>query len=187
LNSEELNVDCDLFVLATPMIPHSGVEKLAQMLKVPTMKDIPPFFLEAHVKLRPLDFATDGIFLCGTAQWPKPIHECASQAYGAAARASRLLGAGVIETEGIISEIDPEKCIACGRCREVCAYNAIEEVTYEKEFENVKLIEVKSRIIPALCKGCGTCAPICPVGAITSKHFTTPQLKAMVTSYLKEE
>ncbi|MHA1385655.1 MAG: 4Fe-4S binding protein, partial [Candidatus Helarchaeota archaeon] len=172
---------------ATPMIPHSGVEKLAQMLKVPTMKDIPPFFLEAHVKLRPLDFATDGIFLCGTAQWPKPIHECASQAYGAAARASRLLGAGVIETEGIISEIDPEKCIACGRCREVCAYNAIEEVTYEKEFENVKLIEVKSRIIPALCKGCGTCAPICPVGAITSKHFTTPQLKAMVTSYLKEE
>ncbi|NVM01171.1 MAG: CoB--CoM heterodisulfide reductase iron-sulfur subunit A family protein [Candidatus Helarchaeota archaeon] len=187
LNTDQIELNCDLFVLATPMVPQSGVEELAQFLKIPTMKDIPPFFLEAHVKLRPLDFATEGIFLCGTAQWPKPLHECASQALGAAARASRILAAGVIETEGIISEIDPDKCIACGRCREVCAFNAIEEEVYEKDFENVKLIEVKSRIIPALCKGCGTCAPICPVSAITSKHFTTPQLKAMVKSYLTEE
>ncbi|TFG05394.1 MAG: CoB--CoM heterodisulfide reductase iron-sulfur subunit A family protein [Promethearchaeota archaeon] len=179
-------LEADLVVLATPLVPPNDVEETSQFLKVPVMRGIPPFFLEAHVKLRPLDFATDGVFLCGTAQWPKPIEECVSQATGAAARACALLSKGKIVTAGITMVIDEAKCIACGKCEAVCPYKAIERYRIEKKFENVILVEEKSRIIQAMCKGCGTCTVECPVGAITARHFTTDQLNAMIDSYLIE-
>ncbi len=176
----------DLVVLATPLIPPDGVEETSQFLKVPVMRGIPPFFLEAHVKLRPLDFATDGIFLCGTAQWPKSIEECVSQATGASARACALLAEGKIVTAGITMVIDEAKCIGCGKCEEICPYKAIERYKIEKSFENITLTEEKSRIIQAMCKGCGTCSVECPVGAITARHFTTDQLNSMIQAYLIE-
>ncbi|NVM54156.1 MAG: CoB--CoM heterodisulfide reductase iron-sulfur subunit A family protein [Candidatus Helarchaeota archaeon] len=160
--------EADLVVLATPMVPPRDVEEISQFLKIPVMRGIPPFFLEAHVKLRPLDFATDGVFLCGAAQWPKSIEESVSQATGAAARACALLAKGKIVTAGITMVIDESKCIGCGRCAEVCPYNAIERVKIEKEFENVTLVEEKSQVIQAMCKGCGTCSVECPVSAITA-------------------
>jgi heterodisulfide reductase subunit A len=182
---EEIDFEADLIVLATPMIPSDNVKDLAKMLKVPL--DSNGFFLEAHVKLRPLDFATDGIFLCGCAQWPKNIQDSISQAMGAAGRACRFLGAKEIKTSGLISEVNPEKCIGCGDCVETCPYNAIELVDKVMEFEDLSLNVKESYINSALCKGCGTCAATCPVGAISVKHYDLNQINVMLDSYLLEQ
>ncbi len=182
---DEITYDTDLIVLATPMIPADNLEELAKMLKVPL--DRTGFFLEAHVKLRPLDFATDGIFLCGCAQWPKNIQDSISQACGAAGRASRFLSAKEITTSGLVAEVNPNKCIGCGKCEEVCPYKAIELIESTKEFEDVSIILKKSSINSALCKGCGTCAATCPVGAIMVKHYDFDQISAMIDSYLLEK
>jgi len=182
---DEISYDTDMIVLATPMIPADNLEELAKMLKVPL--DRTGFFLEAHVKLRPLDFATDGIFLCGCAQWPKNIQDSISQANGAAGRASRFLSAKEITTSGLVAEVNPDKCIGCGKCEEVCPYKAIELIETTKEFEDVSIIVTKSSINSALCKGCGTCAATCPVGAIMVKHYDFDQISAMIDSYLLEK
>jgi heterodisulfide reductase subunit A len=177
-----IEFETDLIVLSTPMVPADNLDELAKMLKVPLDKN--GFFLEAHVKLRPLDFATDGIFLCGCAQWPKNIQDSISQANGAAGRASRFLSAGEISTSGLVAEVDPEMCIGCGSCEEACAYNAIELITTTKEFEEVTLQIKKSSINPNLCKGCGTCAANCPVGAISVKHYDFEQINAIIRALI---
>ena len=174
----EVEYHSDLIILATPEIPSKGTTELAKMLKVPTTKD--GFFLEAHVKLRPIDFATDGIFLCGGAHWPKWIDESITQAYGAAGRAAMLMVKGEVETEGITSQVNPEKCIGCGRCAEICPYNAIEMVETIKEMGLYTVSEKKAHIIDAVCKGCGACAAECPLGAIDQKHFSKFQIKKQI-------
>jgi heterodisulfide reductase subunit A len=181
---EDIEFDTDLIVLSTPMVPPDNKD-LAKMLKVPMDRN--GFFLEAHVKLRPLDFATDGIFLCGCAQWPKNIQDSISQANGAAGRASRFLNAKTMKTSGIVAQSNPAMCIGCGRCEEVCPYNAIELVTAIKEFEEVNISSNKSFINPALCKGCGTCAATCPNGAISVRHYDFDQITAMIDSYFDPE
>ncbi len=178
LNRENIELKSNLLVLTTPMVPNEGVEEISQHLKVPTMKDIPPFFLEAHVKLRPLDFATDGVFLCGAAQWPKGIEECVSQALGAAARAKRVLSKDIIETEGSISHVDPNKCIGCGLCAQICPYKAI-QLEEEDEIQKAHVIEVS-------CKGCGLCGATCPMKAISIYHFTDEQLLSQVKNIYEE-
>ena len=175
---DNIKFDTDLIVLSTPMIPADNLDKLAKMLKVPLDKN--GFFLEAHVKLRPLDFATDGIFLCGCAQWPKNIQDSISQGNGAAGRACRFLSAEEITTSGLVAEVDPEVCIGCGTCEEACSYNAIEITNVLKEFEEVSLPTKKSSVNSGLCKGCGTCAVNCPVGAISIKHYDFEQINAMI-------
>jgi heterodisulfide reductase subunit A len=182
---DDIEYDTDLIILATPMVPADNLKELAMMLKVPL--DRTGFFLEAHVKLRPLDFATDGIFLCGCAQWPKNIQDSVSQASGAAGRASRFLSAGEITTSGLVAEVNEDKCIGCGKCVDVCPYKAIELTEISKEFEDVSIIVKKSSINSALCKGCGTCAATCPVGAIGVKHYDFNQIGAMIDSYLLEK
>ncbi|MFX1345752.1 MAG: FAD-dependent oxidoreductase [Promethearchaeota archaeon] len=173
-----LEFETDLIVVSTPMIPANNLEDLAKMLKVPLDKN--GFFLEAHVKLRPIDFATDGIFLCGCAQWPKNIQDSISQACGAAGRASRFLSAKEITTSGLVADVDHDMCIGCGTCEEVCAYNAVELSDTLKEFEDVSLIIKKSSINPNLCKGCGTCAANCPIGAISVKHYDFEQINELI-------
>jgi len=182
---DNLDFETDLVVLATPMVPADNLKELAMMLKVPL--DRSGFFLEAHVKLRPLDFATDGIFLCGVAQWPKNIQDSISQASGAAGRASRFLSAGEITTSGLVAEVTQSKCIGCGDCEEICPYKAIELIETTKDFEEVSIVVKKSSINSALCKGCGTCAATCPVGAISVKHYDFDQIGAMIDSYLLEK
>ena len=182
---DEITYITDMIVLATPMIPADNLEELAKMLKVPL--DRTGFFLEAHVKLRPLDFATDGVFLCGCAQWPKNIQDSISQANGAAGRASRFLSAKEITTSGLVAEVNPDKCIGCGECEEVCPYKAIELIETTKEFEEVSIVIKKASINSALCKGCGTCAATCKVGAIMVKHYDFDQISAMIDSYLLEK
>ncbi|MFX0177024.1 MAG: FAD-dependent oxidoreductase [Candidatus Hodarchaeota archaeon] len=182
---EEIEFQTDLIILATPMIPADNLDELAKMLKVPLDKN--GFFLEAHVKLRPLDFATDGIFLCGCAQWPKNIQDTIAQANGAAGRASRFLSSKEIKTSGLISEVNPDKCIGCGKCVETCPYNAIELLDTTMNFEELNLNIKQSFINSALCKGCGTCAATCPVGAISVKHYDFDQISVMIDSYLLEK
>ena len=181
---DDVKFETDLIVLATPMIPSDNLKELGKMLKVPLDKN--GFFLEAHVKLRPLDFATDGIFLCGCAQWPKNIQDSISQANGAAGRASRFLSAKTITTSGLIAEVNPARCIGCGKCESGCPYNAIEIKEVSMEFEEVSIKVAKSNINAALCKGCGTCAATCPNGAISVKHYDFDQIYAMIESYLLE-
>ncbi|HDZ19628.1 MAG TPA: CoB--CoM heterodisulfide reductase iron-sulfur subunit A family protein [archaeon] len=179
---ESVEFDTDLVVLSTPIVPADNLEELARQLKVPLDRN--GFFLEAHVKLRPLDFATEGIFLCGCAQWPKNIQDSIAQANGAAGRASRFLSAKQITTSGIVAESNPEMCIGCGRCVEVCPYNAIELIETSQAYEEVSLVVKKSFIHPALCKGCGTCAATCPNGAIAVKHYDFDQIISMIETYL---
>jgi heterodisulfide reductase subunit A len=162
----------DLLVLSAATIANPDNEHLAKMLKVPLTRD--GFFLEAHVKLRPLDFATDGIFLCGMAHWPKTIAESISQAWGAAARASIILSSKTLEAEGMISVVDENLCVGCGLCISICPYNAIEK--------NEKGL---AKVNDVLCKGCGTCAASCPKRAIMMQQFTDQQLTVQGLAILK--
>ena len=182
---DTVEFETDLLILSTPMIPSDNLKELAMMLKVPLDKN--GFFLEAHVKLRPLDFATDGIFLCGCAQWPKNLQDSISQANGAAGRASRFLSSDKITTSGLVAEVLEEKCIGCGKCEDICPYKAISLIEITKEFEDISIIVPKSSINAAVCKGCGTCAATCPVGAIMVKHYDFDQINTMIDSYLLEK
>ncbi|MFH1421563.1 MAG: CoB--CoM heterodisulfide reductase iron-sulfur subunit A family protein [Planctomycetota bacterium] len=165
---EKIKIAADIVVLSTPMISRSDSETVAKMLKVPRQQD--GFFLEAHVKLRPLDFATDGIFLCGTCHWPKDVPDSITQACGAASRASIPLSKGRIKIEPIVSSIDKDKCIACGLCVTICPYKAIE------------MVDRRAQSIAASCKGCGLCAASCPQHAITMRHFTNNQIEAAIAA-----
>jgi len=142
------------------------------MLKVPLNED--GFFLEAHVKLRPVEFATDGIFLCGLAHSPKPISENISQAQAAAAKAAIMLSKESIASSGAVAEIDKAKCMGCGLCVQACYFNAI------SLNEELGVSEVN----PVLCKGCGKCAVICPSGACQIGGFKDEQILSQVGAYI---
>jgi heterodisulfide reductase subunit A len=159
----EVEINPDVVVLSAATIPNPDNKRIAELLKVPLTKD--GFFLEAHMKLRPVDFATDGVFLCGMAHWPKFIDESISQACGAAARAATILSKKTLEAEGTVSHIDENQCVGCGLCISICPYSAISK----DEKGLAKVNEV-------LCKGCGTCAASCPERAITMHQFTDEQL-----------
>jgi len=161
---ENLSYHPDLLVLSAATIPADTAE-LASMLKVPRTAD--GFFLEAHMKLRPVDFASEGIYLCGMAHSPKMIDESLSQASAAVSRACTILAKDQIQVGGVVSVVDPEKCAACLTCVRVCPYNV---PVINKE--GVAEIEV------AMCQGCGICASECPGKAIKLQHFTDEQIMA---------
>jgi len=170
---EILLINADLVVLSTGVISSEDGEELAQMLKVPLNED--GFFLEAHVKLRPVDFATEGIFLCGLAHSPKFIEESISQANAAISRACTILAKDKILAEGTVVSVNEDRCNGCGICEAVCIYNAIE---MDKEKRVAKVNE-------ALCKGCGTCTGACPSGAINQRGFKREQILAMTKAALE--
>jgi heterodisulfide reductase subunit A len=170
-------IEPDLLALSAATIPNPENEHIAQMLKVPLTKD--GFFLEAHMKLRPVDFATDGVFLCGLAHSPKLIEESLSQACGAAARAATILSQKRLEVEGAIANVNEDLCSGCRICEAVCEYGAI-----EMKEKDGKLV---SSVLEALCKGCGVCGSTCPTGAIGMFHFTDEEILAQVGAALREE
>jgi heterodisulfide reductase subunit A len=171
----------DLILLSTPLVPKPN-EELSQMFKVPRGAD--KFFLEAHVKLRPIDFATDGVFLAGTGHYPKFTHESIYQASGAAVRVMALLAPGYLLSEGAISVVNEEMCRGCGRCEEICPYKAIELHEKEVELETRTIKTVKAFVNPGVCKGCGLCVVTCPVSAITISHFQDETIAAQVDAIL---
>jgi heterodisulfide reductase subunit A len=167
-------IHSDLLVLASAIVPEKE-NPLAQLYKVPQNDD--GFFAEAHVKLRPNDFATDGVFVCGLAHAPKPIEESIAQAQAAAARAVTVLSALEISVSGTVALVDPNFCSSCRVCTEICPYSA-------PRF-NAK--SGKAEIQPALCKGCGLCVASCRSGAIHLKGFDTGQIMAQIQSCLMED
>jgi len=160
-------------VLSTPLVANNDNKELAQMLKVPLEAN--KFFLEAHVKLRPNDFATDGIYIGGSAKWPVDITEAITQGYAAAARASRVLSHESLEVDGATSylpEHNKSLCTGCEICIKVCPFNAI-----------IKNEEDEIEIIEALCKGCGVCAATCTNQAIVIRHFTDEQIFSEIEAF----
>jgi heterodisulfide reductase subunit A len=165
---EQLTLDADLVVLSAGIEPNADNETLAQLVKVPLSED--NFFLEAHVKLRPLDFAADGVYLCGMAHSPRFLEETIAQAQGAAVRAVSLLSQDELEATPIIASVNPRLCSACGLCVEVCPYSAR---VLEPGAPYAEVIEV-------LCQGCGACIVACPNKASQQKGFEVVQVYGML-------
>jgi len=174
-----VTINADLLVLSAGTIPHPENKDLAQMLKIPLDQD--NFFLEAHMKLRPIDFATEGIFLCGLAHSAKSIEESITQACGAAARASTILSKDNIELEANISFVVDENCDGCAYCIDPCPYDALTLIEYMKDGAIKKTVEVDESI----CKGCGTCMATCPKMGIFVKGFKLEQISAQVEAALQ--
>jgi heterodisulfide reductase subunit A-like polyferredoxin len=162
-----LEINPDLIVLAGAIIPEETSE-IARLFKIPLNED--GFFVEAHVKLRPVDFATDGVFLCGLAHSPKSIDESIAQALGAAARAVTLLAGKTIQISGTVSVVNPLYCSSCGVCVAICPYQA---AAFN---EKTGIAEIN----PVLCKGCGLCVASCRSGAIQLNGFDEGQIMAMI-------
>jgi heterodisulfide reductase subunit A len=179
LIGKEIPIDCDMVVLSTPLVQHEAGKALSPLLKVPLGAD--GFFLEAHIKLRPVDFATDGIYVCGTAHSPKAVDESIIQAHAAASSAAIPMAMGHVSSEAITAGVNEDLCRGCGKCKEVCEYNAItleEKVMEVEPFFRAPILVAK--VNDVVCKGCGSCAIACPTGAIAMKHFTDKQILAEI-------
>jgi heterodisulfide reductase subunit A len=166
----KLEIEADFVALAAAIVPAAGSKETAQQFKVSLGQD--GFFQEAHVKLRPVEFAADGVYLCGMAHYPKHITETINQAYGAAGRVLTLLSHDTVVASGSVCEVNEKKCMGCGTCAAVCTYGSIE---MRKTANGMKAI-----VNPILCKGDGLCNAKCPTGAIQLKHFTDKGLLAQI-------
>ncbi len=163
----EIEIKTDMLVLATA-ITAPKENPMAQLFKVPLNED--GFFVEAHVKLQPMDFATKGVFVCGLAHSPKPIDEAVAQGLGAASRAATLLSQEKVLGNAIVSNINEQLCRGCQQCLKVCPYQAI------SFYEDRVVCEVNQ----AVCTGCGSCAVACPTGAASILHFDDQEVLTMV-------
>ena len=170
----DILISADLVVLSSAIVPRDNAA-LAQMFKLSLNED--GFFMEAHAKLRPVEFATEGIFLAGIAHYPKPIEESIAQAKAAASRASVVLSKEQLTVDGVVSHVNEIMCRGCGKCVEACPYNAIGLVEKEDD-KSVAYVQ------EALCKGCGSCAVACPTGAASIFHYDDQEVLAMVEAAL---
>ena len=168
---EQLELSADLVVYSTALVPPEGARALGEALKVPLTAE--GFFLEAHPKLRPVDFASEGIFVCGAAHYPKTVEEAISQGLAAAGRASTILSKDVLKVGGAVAEVTPARCVACLTCVRVCPY----EVPVVGR-RGVAEIEV------ARCQGCGVCAAECPNDAIQLRHYRDSQVLVKAAALL---
>ena len=174
LLDDDVEIDADYVVLAMQLQGDSSAARLKKMLKVSS--DPAGFFMEAHAKLRPLEFPSEGVYLAGGAHYPKNVADMFAQADGAASKAAIPMMRGYARSEGIIAEIDSDVCSGCKMCIAVCPYGAID---FNEEDGVAEVTDV-------LCKGCGSCASVCPVGAITQKGYEDDQLTAMIKTALLE-
>ncbi len=170
-----VEIDADLLTLATAIVPYKD-EQLAQFFKVPLNED--GFFVEKHAKLGPSEFATDGVFLCGLAHYPKPIDEAIAQGQAAASRAITLLAQKTIHTSGTVAKTDSAICSSCGVCVAVCPYSA-------PYFVESGPFTGKAQINPVLCKGCGLCVASCRSGAIHLQGFDNDQIFAQIYAMIE--
>ncbi len=177
----DIMLETDLLILSVATIPRADASQLAQLLKVPLMQD--GFFQEAHMKLAPIDFASQGIFLCGMAHYPKKaVTESVIQAKAAAGRAATILARKNLEIEPILSHVVEDKCDGCAYCVDPCPFDAITLIEYQDESG-----QTKKRVVvdETVCKGCGTCQATCPKDAIYVSHFKLDYLRAMTMAALE--
>jgi heterodisulfide reductase subunit A len=163
---QRIVLEADLLVLSAAVVPSKESREIARLFKAPLSPD--GFFQEAHVKLRPVDFAAEGVYMCGTAHYPKHISETIGQSYGAAGRAVALLSQDSVTASGAVCEVNEHDCVACGACIKACTYGAIEFHETPKG--------KKARVNPILCKGDGLCNAKCPTNAIILKHYTDEEV-----------
>jgi len=174
---KKLELDANILALAAAVIPSEATREIAGQFKVTLNPD--GFFKEAHVKLRPVEFGTDGVYLCGLAHYPKFIQETINQAYGAAGRVLTLLSRDVVVASGSVCDVDEAKCVSCGACMTVCNYGAIE---FHETPQGRKAV-----VNPVLCKGDGLCNTVCATGAIQLKHFTDEELLCEIDAAFAEK
>jgi heterodisulfide reductase subunit A len=167
---QQLEIDADCISLAAAVIPTPAAQKIAGFFKVGLSPD--NFFKEAHVKLKPVEFAADGVYLCGLAHYPKHIPETINQAYGAAGRVLTLLSKDTVVASGAVAEVAQDDCVSCGACITACTYDAIEFVDTPKGR--------KAWVNPVICKGDGLCNTKCPTSAIALKHFTDDTIECQI-------
>jgi heterodisulfide reductase subunit A len=175
--AQRLAIDADYLALSAAVIPAAENREIAQFFKVSLGPD--GFFKEAHVKLRPVEFSAEGVFLCGMAHYPKHVTEAINQAYGAAGRALTLLSHDIVTASGSVCEVDESKCIGCGACISACTYGAIE---FRETRQGKKAV-----VNPILCKGDGLCNAKCPTGAISLKHFTDEEIFSQIDAAVPEK
>jgi heterodisulfide reductase subunit A len=173
---QRLAIDAEILVLSAAAVPSPGNPEIARLFKVPVNPD--GFFQEAHVKLRPVDFGADGVFMCGANHYPKHLTETVSQAYGAAGRAVTLLSRDTVTASGSVCDVEESRCIGCGACVDACTYGAV----FSKETKTGR----KAEVIPALCKGDGLCCSKCPTDAIVLRHFTNEEVFNQIDAALSE-
>ncbi len=178
LLGEVEQIPFDLLVLSTPLVAPEDAQEVANLMRIPV--DQNRFYLEAHAKLRPLDFATDGVFLCGTARYPATVGEAQAQGLGAASRAATVLFKDKLVASALISQVT-ERCDGCGACVELCPYHALSLEEYEQDGRKLK----RNKVDKMLCKGCGVCAATCPKGGVVVCGFTRTQLQAQVDAALE--
>ena len=174
---KNLAIDADALVLAAAVLPSAETGDIAGLFKVTLSPD--GFFKEAHVKLRPVEFGTDGVYLCGMAHYPKYIPETINQAYGAAGRALTLLSHDTVTASGSVCAVDEDRCISCGACITACTYAAIE---FGETPQGRKAV-----VNPVLCKGDGLCNTKCPTGAIYLKHYTDEELLTQIDAAVRDD
>jgi len=174
---KKLELDADVVALAAAVVPSTTTKEVAGQFKVTLSPD--GFFKEAHVKLRPVEFATDGVYLCGLAHYPKFMQETINQSYGAAGRVLTLLSHDTVVASGSVAEVNENKCVSCGACITACTYGAIE--FYDSPAGR------KARVNPVLCKGDGLCNTKCATNAIVLKHFTDEEVMSEIDAALPEE
>jgi heterodisulfide reductase subunit A-like polyferredoxin len=172
---EWITLTPDLVVLSMPMVPAEGARQLGTVLKVPV--DLNGWFLEAHPKLRPVDFASDGIYMAGAAHYPKFIDEAIAQALAAAARAATVLSHSTMRVGGIVAQVNPEHCAGCLTCVRACPYDV---PTIDPKLIGVGGIFGAAYINPAMCHGCGICVTECPARAIQLMHYTHTQVESKI-------
>ena len=177
LMGRDIEIDVDAVLLTTPLIPGEDNQQLSRIMRIPVGNE--GYFLEAHQKLRPVEFPSDGIYLAGCARYPTDISECISQGYAAAAKAAIPMARGQVITDAFTCEVDPTRCSACGRCVEICPFGATDWTDWKDMTGNVRRVAM---INPAECKGCGLCSSSCLSSAIKLKGFTDEEILAMVNT-----
>jgi heterodisulfide reductase subunit A len=174
---KKIVLDADVLALAAAVIPSAATQEIANLFKVTLSPD--GFFKEAHVKLRPVEFGTDGVYLCGLAHYPKFMQETINQAYGAAGRVLTLLSHDTVVASGSVCQVNEARCMGCGACVAACTYGALDL----RETKQGK----KATVNPVLCKGDGLCNTKCPTGAIQLKHYTDEELISEIDAIAPKE
>ncbi len=176
-----LEINTDVLVLATAIVPNPKVRELASLYSLAV--DSHGFFLEAHSKMRPVDFLTDGLFMAGLSHYPMPLEESVAQAKAAAARAATILAKDTVSLDPVVATVDLARCDGCALCLDVCPYKAISPLEIEEGDSRVKKIQIDK----VRCKGCGICQAICPQECIAVANFTLTQLRAQIRAALSGE